>query len=120
MTRPSGVPSGVKNPPLMAARPESDWPADRLSGQREPGPLDWSATWIRWVRESKETSLREIEERVVFRKRGGEAGMGGGGVSREGGGGGVGGGWGGRGGGRLWGGGLRCRGGGPGFWLSGS
>jgi hypothetical protein len=57
----------------MAARPESDWPADRLSGQREPGPLDWSATWIRWVRESKETSLREIEERVVFRKRGGEA-----------------------------------------------
>ncbi len=38
MTRPSGSPSGVKNPALIAASALHDWPAASAVANVEPGP----------------------------------------------------------------------------------
>ncbi len=57
MTIPSGAPSGVKNPALMAAIPLFAFAADCESGQMEPGPFGWSATMRFWFLVSKVTML---------------------------------------------------------------
>ncbi len=55
ITRPRGVPSGVKNPAFTAAIPPSARAAAAASWNSEPGPCFWSTTRIRWLRASNAT-----------------------------------------------------------------
>ena len=73
ITRPSGSPSGVKNPALMASMA---WWLDATcleSKNSLPGPLAWSMTKSAWSLESNETPSKRMFESVFCESFGVEA-----------------------------------------------
>lgn len=86
-TRPSGSPSGVKNPAFTADSPFFEIAAAAASAYLLPGPSGWSTTASRWLRESKDTPSKSMPAMLADFARAGSMGersigaAGGGGVT---------------------------------------